>query len=146
MLWNRFIFISWVFILHLLMVFKGGSVASLLLLCRDKITELYEWMRQLESEKFEHMERLKRQKYEVRARLHTKATPSSPELPRLDSVLLYWLESYREVSQTTDPQTMKNIPTRLPWFRFIYLQKMSKQTDSKFLWALRKYLHVSGDV
>uniref|UniRef100_A0A3P9IE44 Troponin T type 3a (skeletal, fast) n=1 Tax=Oryzias latipes TaxID=8090 RepID=A0A3P9IE44_ORYLA len=31
---------------------------------KDKITELYEWMRQLESEKFEHMERLKRQKYE----------------------------------------------------------------------------------
>uniref|UniRef100_A0A8C8DND9 Troponin T type 3a (skeletal, fast) n=1 Tax=Oryzias sinensis TaxID=183150 RepID=A0A8C8DND9_9TELE len=32
---------------------------------KDKINELYEWMRQLESEKFEHMERLKRQKYEV---------------------------------------------------------------------------------
>lgn len=33
---------------------------------RDKINELYDWMRQLESEKFDHMERLKRQKYEVR--------------------------------------------------------------------------------
>nr|XP_046250704.1 troponin T type 3a (skeletal, fast) isoform X10 [Scatophagus argus] len=32
---------------------------------KDKINELYEWMRQLESEKFDHMERLKRQKYEV---------------------------------------------------------------------------------
>lgn len=32
---------------------------------RDKINELYDWMRQLESEKFDHMERLKRQKYEV---------------------------------------------------------------------------------
>lgn len=35
--------------------------------CRDKINELHDWMRQLESEKFDHMERLKRQKYEVRA-------------------------------------------------------------------------------
>ncbi|TNN48819.1 Troponin T, fast skeletal muscle isoform [Liparis tanakae] len=32
---------------------------------KDKITELHEWMTQLESEKFDHMERLKRQKYEV---------------------------------------------------------------------------------
>ncbi|XP_062419085.1 troponin T type 3a (skeletal, fast) isoform X1 [Pungitius pungitius] len=32
---------------------------------KDKITELHEWMVQLESEKFDHMERLKRQKYEV---------------------------------------------------------------------------------
>uniref|UniRef100_A0A667Y4R3 Troponin T type 3a (skeletal, fast) n=1 Tax=Myripristis murdjan TaxID=586833 RepID=A0A667Y4R3_9TELE len=32
---------------------------------KDKINELYDWMRQLESEKFDHMERLKRQKYEV---------------------------------------------------------------------------------
>ncbi|XP_013874796.1 troponin T, fast skeletal muscle isoforms isoform X2 [Austrofundulus limnaeus] len=32
---------------------------------RDKITELSDWMRQLESEKFDHMERLKLQKYEV---------------------------------------------------------------------------------
>ncbi|XP_014910400.1 troponin T, fast skeletal muscle isoforms-like isoform X1 [Poecilia latipinna] len=32
---------------------------------KEKITELSEWMRQLESEKFDHMERLKLQKYEV---------------------------------------------------------------------------------
>merc|ERR1712098_698089 len=32
---------------------------------KDKITELHEWMKTLESEKFDHMERLKRQKYEV---------------------------------------------------------------------------------
>ncbi|XP_034390393.1 troponin T, fast skeletal muscle isoforms-like [Cyclopterus lumpus] len=32
---------------------------------KDKISELHEWMTQLESEKFDHMERLKRQKYEV---------------------------------------------------------------------------------
>lgn len=32
---------------------------------KDKINELHDWMRQLESEKFDHMERLKRQKYEV---------------------------------------------------------------------------------
>ncbi|XP_077953553.1 troponin T, fast skeletal muscle isoforms-like isoform X2 [Gasterosteus aculeatus] len=32
---------------------------------KDKITELHEWMTELESEKFDHMERLKRQKYEV---------------------------------------------------------------------------------
>jgi len=38
---------------------------------RDKINELNDWMRQLESEKFDHMERLKKQKYEVRLRLHT---------------------------------------------------------------------------
>uniref|UniRef100_A0A8C6LVZ1 Troponin T type 3a (skeletal, fast) n=1 Tax=Nothobranchius furzeri TaxID=105023 RepID=A0A8C6LVZ1_NOTFU len=33
---------------------------------KDKINELNEWMRQLESEKFDHMEKLKLQKYEVR--------------------------------------------------------------------------------
>uniref|UniRef100_A0A4W4ERV9 Troponin T type 3a (skeletal, fast) n=1 Tax=Electrophorus electricus TaxID=8005 RepID=A0A4W4ERV9_ELEEL len=32
---------------------------------RDKIKELHEWMKTLESEKFDHMERLKKQKYEV---------------------------------------------------------------------------------
>merc|ERR1712168_618503 len=32
---------------------------------KEKITELFEWQKQLESEKFDHSERLKRQKYEV---------------------------------------------------------------------------------
>ncbi|XP_043981635.1 troponin T, fast skeletal muscle isoforms-like isoform X3 [Gambusia affinis] len=32
---------------------------------KEKINELSDWMRQLESEKFDHMERLKLQKYEV---------------------------------------------------------------------------------
>lgn len=39
---------------------------------RDKATELFEWIKTLESEKFEHIERLKKQKYEVRKQIAKK--------------------------------------------------------------------------
>lgn len=38
----------------------------LMMHCREKAKELWEWIYQLESEKFDLTEKMKRQKYEVR--------------------------------------------------------------------------------
>ncbi|XP_035498933.1 troponin T type 3a (skeletal, fast) isoform X6 [Scophthalmus maximus] len=61
---------------------------------KDKITELHEWMTQLESEKFDHMERLKRQKYEV-----TTLRKRVEELSKLFSCLGSALTSCRSTAR-----------------------------------------------